>query len=178
MRRFLKANGASARSHRRSGFAWSGALFSLLVVVIGVLAGCVTPSVSMETPDRFAAFDDADVVRAVSPEGVLMRARSVPNEPAQTLDFWVEALQRHLTESGYLLVAREPFNAASGPGVLLEWLAPVAEEDWIYLTAVTVAGDRIALVESAGPAGLYERYRTEIRDSLATLAADGETAEE
>lgn len=137
-----------------------------------VVAGCVTPPVSMEAPEGFALYDDQETVRAVSPEGVLVRARSVENEPRQDLEFWAEALERQLTESGYLLIERTTFDGESGPGVLMEWLAPVNEADWIYLTAISVVDARIAIVESAGPADHYQEYRDAIRRSLRTLSLD------
>jgi hypothetical protein len=53
--------------------------------------------------------------------------------------------------------------------MLLEWLAPVSEDDWIYLTGICVVDARIAVVEAAGPTQLFEIYRDEIRESLLTL---------
>jgi hypothetical protein len=132
----------------------------------------------METPSGFAAFDDEDVVRAISPEGVLVRARTVENDPPQTLDFWAEALERQLTESGYLLVDRSSFESGAGPGVLLEWLAPVNADDWMYLTALAVSETSIAIVESAGPSDEYGKYRDAIRESLETLALGSAGGEE
>jgi hypothetical protein len=60
----------------------------------------------------------------------------------------------------------------------MEWLAPVNQEDWIYLTAITVVGARIAVIESAGPAELYETYRDAIHASLATVSLDGDGSSE
>ena len=136
------------------------------------LAGCVTPSVSMESPSGFATFSDTDVVRAISPEGVLVRARSVSNDPPQSMEFWAEALERQLTDSGYQLVERSRLSMDSQDGILLEWLAPVSEDDWIYLTAISVAGEQIAIVEAAGPADQYGAYRDAILQSLGTLRVE------
>jgi hypothetical protein len=154
---------------RLSGTRGARVLVVLVIVLSMATAGCVTPPVAMDTPDGFAAFSDPEQVRAISPEGVIIRARTVPNDPAQSLEFWAEALERQLTESGYLLVADSDFSIESGDGVLLEWLAPVSEDDWIYLTAIAVVDNFIAIVEAAGPAGQYEVYRSAIRESLNSL---------
>jgi hypothetical protein len=143
------------------------------VIILGMMTvGCVTPPIAMDTPEGFAAFSDTEVVRSISPEGVLIRARTVPNDPAQSLEFWAEALERQLTESGYLLVEKSDFVISSGDGVLMEWLAPVSEDDWIYLTAISVADDQIIVVEAAGPADHYETYSAAIHESLESLRID------
>jgi len=134
-----------------------------------MMVGCVTPPIAMDTPDGFAAFSDTDVVRAISPEGVLVRARIVPNDPAQSLEFWAEVLERQLAESGYLFVRKSDFSMEAGDGALMEWLAPVGEDDWIYLTAISVVDSQIVIVEAAGPTDLYEIYNTAIRESLESL---------
>ena len=54
----------------------------------------------------------------------------------------------------------------------MEWLAPVSEDDWIYLTAIGVMDTQIAIVEAAGPTDLYEVYRLDIRESLESLRVE------
>ncbi len=142
---------------------------AVAVMILMTMAGCVTPPIAMDTPEGFAAFSDTDVVRAISPEGVLVRARTVPNDPAQSLEFWAEALERQLTESGYLLVEKSNFTIGAGEGVLMEWLAPVSEDDWIYLTAISVVDSQITVVEAAGPTDDYAIYSAAIRKSLESL---------
>ena len=45
----------------------------------------------------------------------------------------------------------------------------MAGEDWVYMTAFVVNGERIALVEAAGRFSEYNRHRGSLMDSLATL---------
>lgn len=142
----------------------------LIGAAVCLLPGCVTNSVTMDEPDGFAAFGVEQDFRAMSPEGVVVRTRSVANEPAQTLSFWAELLERHLTDSGYLMIERAEFSTDDNNGVLFEWLAPVREDDWIFLTAIVVRDDTIAIVEAAGPTDLYQEYRNDIRQSLSSLA--------
>lgn len=143
------------------------------MVLAATLLSCVTP-VYIDTPQGFAHYSHASVPTSVSPEGVVVRARVVENEPPQSLAFWAEALQLQLTASGYFLVDQSDFASDAGPGVLFEWAAPVDGEDWIYLTAIAVSGDEIAVVESAGLFEHYQRYRTAIRESLQTLSVEAQ----
>ena len=148
-------------------------VLALLAIVLGmVTVSCVTPPIAMETPEGFAVFSHPREVRAISPEGVVVRSRTVSNDPPQSIGFWAEALERQLTESGYLLVEKSDFSIETGDGVLLEWLAPVSEDDWIYLTAIAVVDNQIAIVEAAGPTDQYELHRSAIRNSLKSLRID------
>ena len=143
------------------------------VVIAGslllLLLSCVTGP-SVDTPSGFAAFPDADEPLALSPEGVGFRLRSVANDPEQTLAFWGEALDRHMSESGYLRYDETGFDSNAGPGVAFEWLAPVNDEDWVYLTAIVVTGERILIAEAAGPVELYLRHRPALVEALETIS--------
>ncbi|MFP4565090.1 MAG: hypothetical protein ACLFNX_01220 [Spirochaetaceae bacterium] len=146
-------------------------LAGAVAATIALLATCAgTPSVV--PPEGFAVYDDPEIVRAVSPEGVRFRVRYEAHEPEQSLEFWREALRRHLERSGYGLLAEESFSAVAGDGALFEWVAPVGTEDWIYLTAVLPAGDRLIIAEAAGPAELYRARRGAIAESLESIGSD------
>ncbi len=142
------------------------ALFYLAAVVLG---GCVTARAALEPPAGFAAFDGERIWRALSPEGVAVSVRLVDNDPRQTLTFWAQALKTQLEKSGYTLTAEETLDTRSGKGILFEWAAPVGEDDWIYLTALSVVGERIAIAEAAGEYSLYQKHRPAIVESLRTL---------
>ena len=140
-----------------------------VAIVALVLAGCVTSQPVLDTPRGFAAYDTQSTWKAVSPEGVVVRVRLVENEPPQSLQFWAEALKVQLEKSGYTLTGEESLETKSGDAVLLEWAAPVGEDDWIYLTALTVVVEGIAICEAAGEFELYRSHRQAILDSLSTL---------
>ncbi len=140
-------------------------------LLLAVLGACATPP-AVTPPEGFAVHDDPEVVRAVSPEGVRFRVRYEAHEPEQTLEFWREALRRHLERSGYGLLEEATFSAPAGDGVLFEWVAPVGTEDWVYLIAVVPVGDRLIVAEAAGPAELYRERRGAIRGSLESIGSE------
>jgi hypothetical protein len=102
----------------------------------------MSAQVNMQAPEGFAEQKTTNEYRAVSPEGFLMRVRTVRNYPKQELSFWREALRTHL---------------------------PYGQKDYIYLTAVIPAGRRIIVAEAAGEHTLYRRYRKALRASLLTI---------
>lgn len=156
-------NHASTHSRRAASVV-------LILLVLTFFGACVSAPVSMDTPEGFAAFSEDEAVRAISPEGVLVRVRSVENEPEQSLEFWAEVLERQLLESGYLFVERGEFAAVAGPGIYLEWLAPVGADDYIYLTGLSVHEGEIVIVEAAGEANEYQRHRSRLIESLESIS--------
>lgn len=140
-----------------------------LLATLALLAGCATVRPVLVVPRGFAEYREESDWRAVSPEGVALRVRLVDNEPPQTLEFWAEALRTQLEGSGYARLGEETVETALGPAVLLEWAAPVGQEDWVYLTGIAVSGSRIAVVEAAGAYPTYRKHRAAILDSLQSL---------
>lgn len=140
-------------------------LWPLAAIVL--LTGCQTAR--MDAPSGFAVFEDREDFVSTSPEGVVVRARVEENAPAQDLEFWREALSRNMIESGYLLINEGVFDGEVGEGAYFEWLAPVGEADWVYLTAIAVNEDVIAVVEGAGPHEYYTKHQDAILSSLETL---------
>lgn len=146
------------------------ALFAALVV------SCTTVDTRLATPGGFAEFHQSKDFRIVSPEGVVLRVRTVENKPDQTLGFWAATLKRQLSEEGYSLIAEGAFDPkklptppASPRGAYFEWSAPVGEEDYTYLTAIALARDRIIVVEAAGPMEYYKLHAEQIHKALDTL---------
>jgi hypothetical protein len=139
------------------------------IALLAVFTGCATVRPVLVAPAGFAEYRDEESYRAVSPEGVVLRVRLVDNEPTQSLEFWAEALGTQLQSSGYSRLRREALETRAGKAVLLEWAAPVGQEDWVYLTGLTLSGNRIAIVEAAGAYAHYQKHRAAILDSLRSL---------
>jgi hypothetical protein len=145
----------------------SGVLLCVIVAV--AIAGCVSPPVAFETPEGFAQFTGEKKPLAISPEGVVLRFRTAENDPAQDLEFWSEALERQMIESGYLPLDQGEFTSEGLTGVYFEWLAPMNDEDWVYLTGIAVAEDVIVIAEAAGPFQLYQARRDTLINALSSV---------
>ena len=142
----------------------------LLIVFAGaVLLGACTVTPSVTTPAGFARFPGDERALAVSPEGVGFEVRVTENDPVQDIAFWSEALERHMLDSGYLPYEQSRFASRVGDGQAFEWLAPVGADDWVYLTAIVVAGDSVIIAEAAGPYDYYREHRDAILDAIETI---------
>lgn len=157
-----------------AAIAAGAALFALL------LSACTTVQPTrLTTPAGFAEYQRSSIYRIVSPEGVVLRVRTTENKPKQTIDFWSATLERQLSRSGYALISKGSFvpkqlpsPAASSHGAYFEWSAPVGADDYTYLTAIALSGDRIVIVEAAGPIEYYRKHEGQIHSALATLTVE------
>jgi hypothetical protein len=136
------------------------------------LASCAT---LVQKPEGFAEVSPRQVAatqyKAVSPEGMIFRVRTVKNYPVQTLEFWAEALQNHLEKEGYRGISDGlSFETADNSGMIFEWAMPYGNESYIYLTAIVVSEKRIAVAEAAAEHKIYHRYREALLESLASIA--------
>lgn len=120
-------------------------------------------------PEGFAEVNAYKSYYAVSPEGVLYRVRYVKNYPVKEIGFWEKAVKIHLEREGYELIAEEKFNTGGKKGVFFEWGAPYGHENYVYMTAIAVFGERIAIAEAAGELSLYHKYRDALVSSLKTV---------
>lgn len=142
---------------------------ALLLTAIVLFVSCATVP-AVQAPEGFAVYDRDTDFTAVSPEGVRFKVRYERNEPEQDLEFWKEALEIQLEASGYEQLSGDVFQTPDGEGIYFEWVAPVGEEDWIYLTAVTVHDEMIAIAEAAGPFQTYKKYRETMFESLQSIS--------
>ncbi len=151
--------------HRRPLFV------AIVLAAVSVLAstGC-GPTYSMKIPSSFKRYERSDSYRLISPDGVMVQAREVDNYPRAELPFWTDALERHQVERGYTLQQKECFTTAQRlEGCTLDFLVPRGAEDWVLGVTVFVTGDRLVIVEAAGPFPRYSKVRKELAASLRTF---------
>jgi hypothetical protein len=106
----------------------------------------------------------------MSPEGMLYRVRSIENEPKKDLSFWGEALENHLVKEGYRSGGEvQSFESGDREGQYYEWILPVGNQSYFYLTALLVTDRTITLAEAAAPHPVYSQHRQALLDSLGTI---------
>ena len=142
-----------------------------LAVVLALLTLTVSCSrVSVQLPEGFAEMKGGRSYRAISPEGMLYRVRSIKNDPRKDLEFWGQALENHLLEEGYRLNGEARlFDSGERRGLSCEWVLPYGNESYLYLTALIVTDRTITLAEAAAPYPVFIRYRQALLDSLSGI---------
>jgi hypothetical protein len=126
--------------------------------------------ISVVPPDGFAEVKGGRSYRAISPEGMLYRVRSIKNKPQKDLSFWGEALENHLSKEGYRRSGEaQSFESGAREGLYYEWIMPAGNESYLYLTALIVTEKTITLAEAAAPHPVFTRYRQALLDSLISI---------
>jgi hypothetical protein len=142
----------------------------LPVALICLLLTVSCSRLSVTPPDGFAELKGRRSYKAISPEGMLYRIRSVKNDPRKELEFWGEALENHLVKEGYRLNGKaQSFTNGDREGVSYEWVLPYGNESYLYLTALIVTDKTITLAEATAPYSVFIRYRQALLASLDSI---------
>jgi hypothetical protein len=142
----------------------------LPVALICLLLTVSCSRLSVTPPDGFAELKGRRSYKAISPEGMLYRIRSVKNDPRKELEFWGEALENHLVKEGYQLNGKaQSFTNGDREGVSYEWVLPYGNESYLYLTALIVTDKTITLAEATAPYSVFIRYRQALLASLESI---------
>ena len=142
----------------------------LPVALICLLLTVSCSRLSVTPPNGFAELKGRRSYKAISPEGMLYRIRSVKNDPRKKLEFWGEALENHLVKEGYRLNGKaQSFTNGDREGVSYEWVLPYGNESYLYLTALIVTDKTITLAEATAPYSVFISYRQALLDSLASI---------
>lgn len=146
------------------------ALPVLLVLALLLPAACGGPQYDLTPPDAFKRYEDDPGLKLITADGVMLKAREVENYPKADLPFWTDALKRHLTERGYVATAETCFDTRHGrKACTLDFLLPHGAEDWVLSETIVVVGDRVVLVEAAGPYERFARVAPALKEALATF---------
>ncbi len=138
----------------------------VLFLVTCFVVAC-RPPYTMDMPGSFRKYEDAKTFKMITADGVMLKAREVKNYPKGDLEFWNDAMGKHLEERGYLLKSKECFKTKHGKSACtLNYTLPYGTDDWSFSETIFVVDDTIVLVEAAGPFARYEKVEGEIKEAL------------
>ncbi len=133
------------------------------------LAACAAPY-TMSPPPSFKRFEAAREFKWITADGVMLKAREVDNYPEATLEFWTDAMTRHMLAQGYVKKGDRCFKTQEGrDGCTIDMLLPHGAEDWVLSETLFVVGEKIVLVEAAGPFDKYTPVEPELQKALETF---------
>ncbi|GMV42664.1 MAG: hypothetical protein AMXMBFR64_43800 [Myxococcales bacterium] len=139
----------------------------LRATLAAVLLLSCGPTYQMQPSSAFKRYEESGGLKLITATGVRVKVREVDNYPIADLAFWQDAMERHLLARGYALKSMERFTTTSGhSAATLDFVLPYGSEDWVLSETILVVGDRIVLVEAAGPYELFVPVEAELRASL------------
>jgi len=106
--------------------------------------------------------------KAVSAEGSAMTYRTEENPKNGNLAFWEKAATNRLVEvGGYQRTDRQDICNKNGtPGVQMTFNYAQVGVDYVYVLALYVRGDRVHVLEAAGPKDKFTPDLPEIRKAI------------
>jgi hypothetical protein len=144
---------------------------AVALVALGVPAACSAPY-TMSPPPSFKRFEDSREFKWITADGVMLKAREVDNYPEATLEFWTDAMSRHMLSQGYAAKGEKRCfkTAEKRDGCTVDFLLPYGVEDWVLSETLFVVADRIVLVEATGPFDKYAPIEAELQKALETFS--------
>ena len=143
------------------------AVHVLVAVTLAFAPGCGGPDLRIDSPDTFKRFESGEGLRLITADGVRMKAREVANYPKADLPFWTDAMGRHLEARGYKKLGERCFATKKAlKGCTLDFMVPRGASDWVLSETIFVDGERLLVVEVAGP---YDRWAPLQKDIAASL---------
>lgn len=131
---------------------FSAALFATLA-----LAGC--HGGRLATPTGFATLDSNDdySYRAMNAQGVVLGVRTEDNDVKASVDFWAEALDLRLRNSGYAFLSKDSPRSRGGlQGRQLRYEVVRDGRTQSYWLTVFTTEKRVYVVEAAGDKEVFD----------------------
>jgi hypothetical protein len=136
----------------------------LLAALVIMLFSCA--HFKAQSPSGFAAYKSRCTFKAVSPDGVIYRVRSVKNKPKAELPFWNEAVITRMKNAGYTLVDTSSITVQGRQTFVTELAAPLGSEDQSYLIAVIYGPKRLTVVEAACEVSKFQKRKADIVEAI------------
>lgn len=146
---------------------------SLALLAIGT--GCGRPF-DVKTGNDFAELRKQDeegyAYRAMTPEGVAVSVRVMPNDEKADLGFWAKAITLKLREQdGYALLGEEDVKSKNGtPGRRLRLAREEDKKTYDYRVTIYLAQSRIYVVESGGAREAFAKAQPTVEQMEASVA--------
>jgi hypothetical protein len=132
-------------------------------------AGCGR-GYGMDRPPAFREYTESHHLKLITPDGVMLKVRTVDNYPKAALGFWVDAMKGHLEEQGYASKSKDCFTTQAGlDGCTLDFVVPHGAVDWVMSETLFVVDDDIYVIEVAGPFDRYTKVEKQLGASYRTF---------
>ncbi len=152
--------------------AWIRSSFTAAVLALAA-AGC-SHGARLDTPAGFANLGyRADFsYRATSARGVVLATRTEPNDVAANTDFYAEALDLRLRDSGYVAEGTRTVRTAKGlSGTQLRYVTVRDGRPHRYWVTVFATKSKVYVVEAAGDKVPFDAAEATLERAISTLDA-------
>ena len=151
------------------------ALFAFALALAPLTTGCLHgPRAELSAPQDFASMDDPHGYdwRAANARGVVLAARTEPNDLRANVGFWAESIDLRLQRDGYAPdgAPRDVTSTTGMHGRQLRYTRAQGDgRNYRYWLTVFVDGPRVMLVEAGGDQEVFDPARAEVERAVLTV---------
>lgn len=143
----------------------------LYAIIIFLLLPVSCTPYKVDIPEIFAAQKEGGKTVFYSPDGFKASIKNEKNRPEKNTAFWAEALKTQLEGEGYLIVSEKPFTSDNLEWVSFTWLLPKGQSYYKYMTALSVRGKKIFIMEAAGEKDIFDSYEKDVENIITSIIA-------
>jgi hypothetical protein len=141
-------------------------------LALGLLAPACKSVARLDAPVGFATLSSSDSYdyRAVSAHGVVVAARTEPNDLGGNNDFWADSLDVRLERAGYTRDAASLFDTRGGAGKMLHYSVAREGRTMRYWVLVVSSPKRVLLVEAGGDKDSFDPVAMDVERAMKSVA--------
>ncbi len=149
-------------------------ILSALFLGISLLASACTPAAKLDAPPGFATLKSQGGYdyRAVNAHGVVVAARTEPNELHGNTTFWADSLEEKLTRAGYAKESATDVDTRVGKAKMQKYAATRDGRDMTYWLLVVSNEKSVVVVEAGGDKETFDKASKEVESTMKSVAVN------
>ncbi len=149
-------------------------IFSALYVGLSLLAVACTPAAKLDAPPSFATLKSQGGYdyRAVNAHGVVVAARTEPNELHGNTTFWADSLEEKLERAGYAKASATDVDTRVGKARMQKYAATRDGREMIYWLLVVSNDKSVVVVEAGGDKERFDKAAKEVESTMESVAVN------
>ena len=149
-------------------------IFSALLLSISLLASACTPAAKLDAPPGFATLKSQSGYdyRAVNAHGVVVAARTEPNDLHGNTSFWADSLEEKLSRSGYEKESATEVDTHVGKARMQKYAATREGRAMTYWLLIVSNEKSVVVVEAGGDKETFDKAAKEVEATMKSVAVN------
>ena len=147
-------------------------IVSAAVLALSLLANACTPAATLDAPPGFATLKSQSGYdyRAVNAHGVVVAARTEPNDLHGNTTFWADSLEEKLSRSGYAKESATDVDTRVGKAKMQKYAASRGGREMSYWLLVVSNDKNVVIVEAGGDKETFEKASKDVEATMKSVA--------
>jgi hypothetical protein len=149
-------------------------ILSALFLGISLLASACTPAAKLDAPPGFATLKSQSGYdyRAVNAHGVVVAARTEPNDIHGNTAFWADSLEEKLGRAGYTKASSADTDTRVGKARMQKYTATRDGREMSYWLLVVSNDKSVVVVEAGGDKETFDKVAKDVESTMKSVAVN------